>query len=35
MTDNETRYFVFDCGKNEKDIEFIIQNWHTGMFNRA
>ena len=35
MTDNETRYFVFDCGKNEKDIEFIIQNWHTTMFNRV
>ena len=30
MTDNETRYFVFDCGKNEKDIEFIIHNWHKG-----
>ena len=35
MTDNETRYFVFDCGKNEKDIEFIIQNWHTSKFNRV
>ena len=35
MTDNATRYFVFDCGKNEKDIEFIIHNWHKGSFNRA
>ena len=36
MTDNQTpRYFVFDCGKNEKDIEFTIHNWHKGKFNRA
>ena len=28
MPDKLTRYFVFDCGKNEKDIEFIIHNWH-------
>ena len=29
MTDTQApRYFIFDCGKNEKDIEFIIHNWH-------
>ena len=35
MTDNETRYFSFDCGRNKKDTEFVIHNWHKGSFNRA
>ena len=29
MTDTQApHYFIFDCGKNEKDIEFILHNWH-------
>ena len=29
MTDTQApRYFIFDFGKNEKDIEFVIHHWN-------